>query len=296
MGIGFGILAAVLWGAGDLLITQVTRRFGTDRAMVYIQSLSLAGWAALLLISPHSPGSAVSIWLVALGAGICHVLGLKLTYRAFEIGTLSLVSPIASGFAIVTGILALATGSEKPPILAISGAVLLVAGIVLATYTPHGQRRPSLAGVPEAIGSSLAFGAMFWMMDVFVTPSLGFIWPLLLLKTMATGSSLLSLITSRATTPATAAVPDGAAMAVQQAVRPSVLGLFVLGAAATDTLAWIAWMAGTRTEYATVVTALASLFSVVTILLAWAFLHDRLTRSQWQGVAVILLGILLVSV
>ncbi len=294
MGIVFGILAAVLWGSGDLLITHVTRHFGTDRAMVAIQSLSLASWAALLLFSPHSPGVAASIWLVAVGAGIFHVLGLRLTYRAFEIGTLSLVSPIASGFAIVTGILALATGSEKPPILTISGAVLLVAGIVMATYTPSGQRRPSLAGVPEAIGSSLAFGAMFWMMDVFVTPSLGFVWPLVLLKTMATGSSLLSLMANRG---AVAEKVIGAAGIVQpQAVRPRIVGLFVLGAAATDTLAWLAWMAGARTEYATVVTALASLFSVVTILLAWAFLHDRLTKSQWQGVAVILIGILLVSV
>ena len=62
-----------------------------------------------------------------------------------------------------------------------------------------------------------------------------------------------------------------------------------------DTLAWLAYIWGMRTTYATVVTALASLFSVVTVLLAWKVFRDRLAAHQWAGVAVILLGILLVS-
>jgi hypothetical protein len=49
MGVLFGMFAALCWGAGDFLITQVTRRVGTWRAMICIQTLSLLGWAALLL-------------------------------------------------------------------------------------------------------------------------------------------------------------------------------------------------------------------------------------------------------
>jgi len=60
-------------------------------------------------------------------------------------------------------------------------------------------------------------------------------------------------------------------------------------------LAWMGWTLGLRTEYATVVTALASLFSVVTILLAWALLRERLAPGQWAGIIIILLGILLVG-
>ena len=50
-----------------------------------------------------------------------------------------------------------------------------------------------------------------------------------------------------------------------------------------------------RTEYVSIVTAVASLFSVVTLLLAGLVLRERLRAVQWVGVAVILAGILLVS-
>jgi uncharacterized membrane protein len=43
------------------------------------------------------------------------------------------------------------------------------------------------------------------------------------------------------------------------------------------------------------VTALASLFSVVTVVLAAALLKERLNRPQWIGIVVIFAGILLVS-
>jgi drug/metabolite transporter (DMT)-like permease len=300
MGILFGLIAAVCWGSGDFLISQLTRRTGTARAMVLIQSLSLLGWVVFLIAQPQVISGGARIWAFALFAGICHVLGLALTYRAFEIGTLSLVSPIASGFAVITAVLALASGSEKPPLLALSGSLLLIAGVVLATRVQGGSSKRTLAGVPEAIGSALAFGTMFWLFDSSVTPNLGYVWPLILLKTMATGSALVSLATSRVAVQATGSSTGGVIAlggpAPVVSTGSALNWALALGVAATDILAWLAWLWGTRTEYATIVTAVASLFSVVTILMAWGLTRERLTPGQWRGVAIILLGILLVSI
>jgi drug/metabolite transporter (DMT)-like permease len=68
-----------------------------------------------------------------------------------------------------------------------------------------------------------------------------------------------------------------------------------LVAALLDTMAWVSYLIGYRFDHGAVVTALASLFSVVTIVLAGVFLKERLSRNQWAGVGVVLLGILLVS-
>jgi drug/metabolite transporter (DMT)-like permease len=132
---------------------------------------------------------------------------------------------------------------------------------------------------------------------------LGFIWPLVVLKLLAVTSSLLSFAARPSPMALHAATPGGDTMMFQpQAILPAratsrgwLLGSWALGAAATDMLAWMGWTLGSRTEYATVVTALASLFSVVTILLAWMLLRERLAPGQWMGIAVILLGILLVG-
>jgi uncharacterized membrane protein len=71
--------------------------------------------------------------------------------------------------------------------------------------------------------------------------------------------------------------------------------LFVIGAGVLDTAAFICFNIGISGAYVSVVTALASIFSAVTVLLAWVFLRERLSVSQWAGVAGLLVGVLLVS-
>jgi drug/metabolite transporter (DMT)-like permease len=284
VGIVFGIFAAVLWGLGDYLIAQLTRRVGSSLALVSIQTLSLLAWLLLLMAMPASAGATPWVWMIVIVTAICHVLGLIFVYRAFEVGTLSIVSPISAGFAVVTAILSLATG-ERPPASALAGAGLLIAGVIVATRSPenHGSHRGNWAGVPAAILSALAFGTMFWLFYFFVQPALGYAWPLAVLKLGAVGGTLL-LYASR---------PRQAAE-TKFSIAPGVV-LLAVGAAAADTLAWLAYIWGTSSSYATVVTALASLFSVVTVLLAWKFLRERLAIHQWAGVTAVLLGILLVS-
>jgi drug/metabolite transporter (DMT)-like permease len=288
MGIVFGVISACCWGAGDFLITLLTRRIGTKRALLSIQVLSLLAWVLLFFGHPGIGSVAPALWAVLLATAVCHVLGLAFVYRAFEVGTLSIVSPISSAFAIVTAVLSLATG-ERPPALVIAGAILLILGVVLATRSPSSPdlSPPVLRGVPEAILSALAFGVMFWLFYFFVHPKLGYVLPLVVLKTMASGASVLALLAPRVSQPGPS--PPGASV-----FGTSVIVL-ALGAAAADTLAWLAYIWGTRSTYATVVTALASLFSVITVLLAWTFFRERLGAHQWVGVGVILLGILLVS-
>jgi drug/metabolite transporter (DMT)-like permease len=76
---------------------------------------------------------------------------------------------------------------------------------------------------------------------------------------------------------------------------PRTLWPLVVGAGLLDNLAFLAFNTGLGSAYTSIVTALASLFSAVTILLAWAILRERLTPGQWAGVGVILAGVLLVS-
>src|SRR5206468_8132975 len=191
------------------------------------------------------------LWALVAATACCHVLGLVFTYRAFEIGTLSLVSPISSGFAVVTALLAIASG-ERPPLLTLLGAAALVGGVVLATRSASDPTasRSRLAGVPEAILSAAAFGTMFWLFYFFVQPRLGYAGPLVILKTFAAASSLLLLARQRSRERAVVSWRGATTMRL------------ALGAAAADTFAWLTYIWGTKTAYATVVTALASLFSV----------------------------------
>ena len=71
--------------------------------------------------------------------------------------------------------------------------------------------------------------------------------------------------------------------------------LWVVPVALLDTAANIAYNIGITTALTSVVVTLSSLFSAVTVLLAWVVLRERLALWQWVGVLTILLGVLLVN-
>lgn len=303
MGIFCGLLAALGWGLADYFVTLLTRRVGTPRGLLYAQAFSLLAWILLLLVPAHlvwgkdvalwngfaQSESNVPIWAWAVGAGICHVLGLVLSYRAFEIGTLALVSPLASSFAVVTAVLSVSTGRDELPPHILVGAGALFCGIILATRAPSHDTESNhgLRGVPEALGCAVGFGVMFWMMQP-LSQHLGPVLPLIVLKIMATSYALVGLLGAKhAMKPLSP--EDGTP------VPAKIVSLLTLGIVGTDVMAWLAFNYGERLEFTTVVTALASLFSIVTILMAWLILKDRLAKIQWLGIAIILAGVLMVS-
>lgn len=282
MGVVFGLLAALLWGGGDYLINRLTNLIGTSKALVVTQILSLLCWSGVALAVGFPANATMSLWGTAALCGVFHVVGLVLTYRAFEIGTLSIVSPIASSFAIVTAVLALISG-ERPGASALIGATLLIVGVAVVTRGSGSGEATSLKGVPEALGSALGFGVMFWMIER-VTKEVEMAWPLVILKIMATTYAIAVALAKKKATEEPAPKP--------RFVETLALGL---GIAVSDTLAWACFIWGTSTKFTTVVTALASLFSVVTIILAAVLLRERLNRPQAIGIGVVLAGVLLVS-
>lgn len=281
MGIVFGLAAALCWGLGDFAITTLARFVGTARCLLYIQIFSLASWVVLLALFPHQATGGISPWLLAVLAGVFHVIGLATTYRAFEIGTLSFVSPIASSFAIVVVLLTLLTGNG-PVLTALLGTLLLIAGIVVVTRSTGSEDKTTIRGVPEAIASAVCFGVMFWLVDGYVKAPLGDVYPLILLKMMAT----IFAVGYVAKSPP---IPEAESLGKGRLVWLALL------AALLDTAAWVCALYGYKNGHVAVVTALASLFSVVTVVMAGIFLKERLNKLQWVGVAVVLGGICLVS-
>lgn len=298
-----GGIAAVCWGVGDYLIAVVTHRVGTTRAMALTQTFSLLAWIGLLFLWSSTPTTDASTWALALVSAVCYVLAMWLSYRAFEIGSLAVVSPISSSFVVVTTLLALISG-ERPTAAKLAGAAALFIGVVLVSRPPTTVTNTTREGIAHAIGAALAFGVMFWLLG-YVTPEakLGHVWPLVIIKIIASGAMWLLLWLQKSQT--TSAVEPSLVPAdeVETAPDSPVSQITIaratwaaVGFAALDTIAWVAYILGTRSESTTIVTAVASLFSAVAVMMGWAVLRERLAPNQWAGIAVILLGILLVSI
>jgi drug/metabolite transporter (DMT)-like permease len=278
MSILYGLSAAIFFGVADFFATKSARQVGVLRTLLAVQIIGLAAMVAVILVKGESPRGSASAWLEMALISVVSFSGVLLLYRAFAIGTLSLVSPIASGFAVVTAGLALVAG-ERPPGLAVAGAILLVVGVTVVSRSAD-VGAASVAGIPEAVGATVGFGIYFWALGE-LTPELGVYWPVIVTRSvqlvLAVGLMWLRPLPL---------IPN-------KDLR-SALPLFV-AAAVLDTAALIAFNLGVDSAYTTTTTALTSLYSAVTVLLAWGILRERLARAQWAGVVVLLAGVFLVS-
>ena len=130
-----------------------------------------------------------------------------------------------------------------------------------------------------AILASLGYGVMFWWLGFHVVPLVG---------------SAVSVWVVRITTLVVlvlVGIPTGRSLPLPRGNIWWVL----LSVGLMDTCAFVANNAGMGTGHVAVVSVLASLYGAVTVLLSWLFLHEHIERTQWFGIFLIFVGVVLVS-
>jgi drug/metabolite transporter (DMT)-like permease len=323
-GLVFGLTAALCWGVADFFARGATRSggiFGTLLSMQGIATVALLAVATPLGLL-HLANLDPRLTLIAALLNLVILAGTAMLYRAFAIGTLAIVSPIAASYAAVTALLAIVLSHERPHlpqligIATTLGGVILVSAVSSATPDHHHADLPSppggdttarvrkaprslAPGLPEALISTLIFGIAYWALR-FVVAGLGGVTvafigkasDLIVLLVIALAAALLPRLKPRRATVA----PALPSPSIQPAGRRwRVFLMTVIPTALFDTAANIAYNLGISGNLTSIVAVLSSLFGAVTVLLAWIFLRERLSLWQWAGVITIFLGIVLVS-
>jgi drug/metabolite transporter (DMT)-like permease len=274
MSVLLALASSVLWGSSDFLGGLLSKR---RAAYAVVGASQAAGVVAATIAVLVTDGFSSPLgWVVpSFLAGVTGALALIAFYAAMATGTMGVVAPIAALGAVVPITGGLIAG-EEPSVLATAGMVLALAGGVAASGPELGGKagaRPLLLAVAAAVTFGLA---MLFIARGAETDAVMTVWGMRL--TIATGIGVAALVTRRL-----------------GGLRPRDLGPLVLlgvGAASANLLYGLASQLG----YVSVSAALASLSPVVTVLLAWTVLRERLLRVQYLGVAVALTGVVLVSI
>jgi drug/metabolite transporter (DMT)-like permease len=302
-----GLTGAVSWGAADFAARFASRQVGAYRTLFFMQFF---GFLALCVYLKSTGGFSHGIapgwqpWAMAVAAGLLNVLASLALYHSFEHGTLSIVGPVSSSYPALTVALSLLSGERIHAVRATGLAVTLL-GVILAA-TSFAQSKPTTAEqdaqhaspnhaspnraansrahlstcVGWAIFAALGFGVLFWFLGFHVVPAVGSavsVWVMRL-------TALVSLALAAAPAHETLRLPSGK------------VWWLLLAVGILDTAAFVANNAGLSTGQVSVVSVLASLYGAFTVLLAWIFLRERLERSQWLGIVLIFIGIVLVSI
>jgi drug/metabolite transporter (DMT)-like permease len=265
---------AVGYGVANYLAPVLGRRMPLAAVLLGSQVAGLAVSFLLTLGADlHMTGPGLAF---AVAAGVANAGALACFYRAGQTGDLSVLSPIAASGAVVPVLVGLVAG-DRPSPLQSAGIPLVLVGIVLAARrasATRGTRRT------DGVGWALLAGALF---GTFLATYAGaaadtsagaLLWSRVALVA-STGIGILVLRAPIRVTPR-----DGALVLVPGLLLA--LGTFAFGEA-------------TRIGLLSVVSVIATLNPVVTVVLAFVLLRERPATVQRVGAGLALAGIVLLA-
>ena len=266
--------ASLAWGVADFAGPLFSRKLGTLPVLFWAEAGGVAGLGIALGIRGDGPAG----WGVAYAvlAAIGGMLGLWAYYNGMASGTMSVVAPIAGVSAVIPVIVGIVSG-DSPSTGQLAGIACALGGVGLASIEHQEGRRKLAAGVGLALAAAAGFGFYFpWM---HAAGEVDFWWASLVFRT--TALVLVAGIVAQQRTPIR--------MSARNVTIAAVVGL-------GDTLGNVLYAAAAgKGGLVSLTSVLASLYPVVTVLLAASVLKERVARTQRAGIALTLAGVVLIS-
>ncbi len=267
------LVSSLAWGSADFLGGQVSKRYPA----FFVVGISQAFGLLLMLVVATATGS----WSVppdwipwAVLASVSGFTGLGLFYAAMATGAVGVVSPITALGGLGPIILGLFLG-DQPSLVQYLGLVVALVGVVLASG-------PELSGDTGARPVLLAIGATVLFGICLVAIALG-----------SRTSAVMTMTGMRLTTVTMLSVAGLVALMAGKRQRlhsaRDTATMAVIGV--LDVSANLFYGLATATGVLALVSVLGSVYPVVTVLLAWQFLGERLKPIQYVGVALALGGV-----
>jgi drug/metabolite transporter (DMT)-like permease len=289
MVIMLGLAAAVLYGTGDFLGGQATRKAGALAVLTLAQT---AGVIIALPAAAMSPGPARPAALAwGISAGLIGGAGLILFYQALAAGPMSMAAPVSALVATILPVTVALADGERPGPGVYAGAALCLAAIVLTssggqtspahrTSTPP---RPQAARPGRSLRYATAAGVSFGLYFLLIRNAgqSGELWPVAAGRIGELAAVLIAAAALRRNP-----LPRGAS---------GRLLLAASGAGTIDVIATISYVAATKTGPFGLAVVLASLYPGITVLLARVMLGERLRWAQRTGLGLATIGIILLA-
>jgi drug/metabolite transporter (DMT)-like permease len=271
-GIPAGILAALSFGAGDFAGAVAARRAG---AVAVVAGAHGIGLIALILatavLRPPFPGTTGI--LLGLAAGVGGAVGLAALYRGMSLGSMGLVTALSGAGSLAIPLVAgVALGATVGPVQLVGVGCAAAAAVAAsgASRSEVGRRALVLAGL-----AAIGFGTWYVLIDLAARNG----DPLWVLVFSRFASALLTGIIAVGRIRR-----DGFPVRVVAAA-----GLFDVGGNALYVVARESLPIG-------LAAALTGMYPIVTMLLARVVLGEHLPRLGQLGVALALLGVVLISI
>lgn len=272
------LLSSALWGTADYHGGKLSKRHPAIAVLGVTQAIGLVFGLGLAITSGEFAANVFGpdgYFLPGAAAGLLGYLGLICLYAGLATGRMGVVSPISGLSALIpVGYAFFFKGDRLSLILSI-GAALAVVGAFLASGPEASQGLP-IKPVLLALGAAGGFGTALTFMAVG-----------------SQGSALMTMVMMRATTFfVTLGIFAKYKTLGGLSLRQSPVLIFI---GVADFLANLLLGVATTKGNLTLAMVLGALYPIFTALLAFQFLHERLHKVQYIGIAAAVAGVAIIS-
>ena len=258
-----------MWGVGDFLGGLASRRLAAIVVVVVSQAIGLAG-LLVWVVATRDPFPGVTELLPAAGAGVAVLAGVTAFYRGLAIGAMGIVAPITAAGPVVPLAVDAAHGTTPTALQWLGIAFILLGVATLSWEGAHGQTRMA-SGAGLAIFAALGFGLYFVGIDAGADESAS--WAVVAARLTAVSlGALVALASSRS-------------LRAPRSLLPMLVAVGLI-----DTAANVLVAAATTYGAAGIVAVLSSLYPIVTMVLAWIVVGERLGATKRAGGVIAVAG------
>ena len=270
-----GLLAAICWGFHDVCVRFISQKTPISACIFIVLIVGLIFHIGLMIPAKEITIISKVAFLYATLAGVSFVIASFCLYFAFKRGPVKLVAPLIASYPIlsISWAIWIGTSVTKLQILAVLAIIFGVSVVAILSDNSEEQIPPIGRTIVLSLIAASAFACTFatGQAAAELSPHMS-----VTLVTRIISILLCIIIIYFAGLefwPGTSAIP----------------WLIAMGCADGIAL-WCVFSAGAleNPEYASVT---SSIFGLITILLAWVFLKERMTTMQWIGCIITFLGV-----
>jgi EamA-like transporter family. len=272
--VALSLLASVGWGFADFGGGLASRRGPVLGVLLWSQFASLL-IAVPILLSRTEPAMQPTDLVISIGGGAFGSVGLALLYRGLSVGRMGVVAPVA---AVLTATLPVAFGfltQGIPSILSIIGIGCAVGSVILVSRAPGAaDGRPS--GLWYGVGAGMVFGCFTVAVSLLGD---GLILSPVVLIRVASCLAIASWIVVRRQP-----------WRVTRGLWPALVVIGVIDMAST-----VAYLSAIAIGPLAIAAILASLYPVITTILAALVLRERISPIHAVGIVAAVVAVALIA-
>ena len=271
------LLSSAMWGTADYFAGRLSKKHHPFAVLGFSQIIGLIVGLLIILISGDWHGKVLGFngYLIpGMLAGLCGYIGLACLYEGLSTGRMGVVSPISSMSAVIPLAYALLTGDSLSTIVCV--------GIVIA-----------LIGVFCASGPELSNGLPIKPLLLALGAAAGFGGSLTFIAIGSQSSAILTMVSMRGVTFFVTIFLAFKFKTTGKFSRQEMPTLIFIGAA--DFLANLLLGIACTKGLVSIAMVFGSLYPIATAVLAYKFLHERLHRVQYVGIALAVTGVSIIS-